>query len=142
VTDDHPTAAPRRPPLVVLLLLCAALALAPLVLPDGVGGFQMFTAPVEYRLDLAIEGERGYPRRIPARALWPHLGRDGRRVIGVADEWTLGETNAALLRAGLDDVGALVCALTDAATVRLILSRRRLDESPLDRTDRAVVCPR
>ncbi|NIS28857.1 MAG: hypothetical protein GWN07_01995 [Actinobacteria bacterium] len=142
MSDELPTEAASRPPLPLLLALCAALALGPLALPSGVGAFRMFTAPVEYRLDLAIEGERGYPRRLPARSLWPHLGRDARRVIGVADEWTLGETNAALLRAGLDDVGALVCALTDATTVRLVLSRRHLDRTPIDRTDRAVACER
>ncbi len=134
--------APSRPPLSVLLALCLALALAPLTLPDGVGAFRMFTAPVEYRLDLAIEGERGYPRRIPLRSLQPHLGRDAWRVIGVADDWTLGETNAALLRSGLGDLGSLVCEVTDAATVRLVLSRRRIDATPIDRTDRAVSCAR
>ncbi|MBO6935536.1 MAG: hypothetical protein JJ863_11195 [Deltaproteobacteria bacterium] len=137
---NEPDGVPSRPPLAILLALCGALALGPLMLPDGVGGFRMFTSPVEYRLDLAVEGERGFPRRIPLRTLEPHLGRDARRVIGAAGDWNLGETNAALLRSALDDVGTLLCDVTDARTVRLVLSRRRVGGTPLDRTDHAVTC--
>ncbi len=132
-----------RPPLGLVLAVAVAILGVPWLSPAGVGSWSMFAAPVEYRLDVAAWDAGPVPRRVPLRSLRPHLGFDARRVITPADEYVVGETNAALLAGGLDDLASLVCALSaDTRQVRVVLRRRHLDHTAPTVRDETHACPR
>ena len=125
--------------------LCA-IAVSPIALSlagSPVGGFRMFTDPVRYRIDALAELDGLPPVRIPMAALRDHLSADARRVLGGADAWTIGETNAALVADGLDDLATLVCELRPSARgARVILHRQRLSGEPLPDAIGATTCTR
>jgi hypothetical protein len=131
---------PRAPVLACLL----ALALSPVVLSIAgadAGGFGMFTRPMRYRVSILVERPGRPAARVPIASLAPHMSRDARRVLGPADRWTLGETNASLLAGGLDDLGELVCGLRPAATaVRVALERQSLSGTAWPSVRRSVAC--
>ena len=129
----------RRP-----LALCAALLVLPLASYlglTGVGSHRMFTRPFQYRLRITAYEHDGLPVSIAPRALAPHLGRDARRVIAPAGDFTTGETTASLLPDTLDEIADLVCAgHRGAAQVEVQLDRRTLDGTPLAAVRHRTVC--
>jgi hypothetical protein len=69
-----------------------------------VGSYRMFTALTRYELTLRVDGAA-----VPRSLLLPHLGRDGARIVRLANGVGIGETNAELLEGALPDVAGLLC---------------------------------
>lgn len=127
------------PPDIRVLGLLALAALVPTLL-GGIGAHDMFTAPVEYRLEvLALEAD-DFPTRISPVELAPHLTRDARRVILPAHGWALGENGAAQLVRAIPDLMSFVCALRRPHAVRVIVRRRTLRGEELPEVDRRQRC--
>lgn len=119
----------RSPPGAVLLFLVVLVVALPAARLAGltlVGGFAMFTEPVEYRLRVTALDRGGRARAVSPRDFGSHLGRDARRVIGPSGRFMLGEASATLLAGGLEDIARLACALDERAQrVEVVLERRR-----------------
>ena len=128
-----------RPPDVRLLALLAFVAVVPSFL-GGIGAHDMFTAPLEYRLELVTLEPDGFPTRVTAAELAPHLTRDARRVIVPAHRWALGENGAGQLIRAVPDLLEFVCVLRRTHGARVIIRRRTLRGAELPIVDRSVRC--
>lgn len=112
--------------LVVLLAAIVALPVASALDLTPVGGFRMFTEPLEYRLEVELRHGDGRLRVLRPRELAPHLGPDARRHL-LGGRTKVGETHVVLLAAALDDVARLACALDpEAVDARAVLLVRDL----------------
>ena len=138
----------RRPPLAVLVALCALATLPPLLSYAGVsdvGAFRMFTRPFEQHVALSLVHRNGSTEALLLTDLEPHLSRDDRRVLRPGLPWAPGETAASLLDGrGAADLARLVCALEpDAVSARVVVERRTLPaHAPLPGVQAEVRCAR
>jgi hypothetical protein len=83
----------------------------------------MFTKLVHYRLDISVDGHR-----LPRERLARHLGRDGARIVRLANGHGIGEVNVEVLTRALPDLAAFVCRLSPAARqTRLRLETVRIE---------------
>lgn len=128
-----------RAPDARLLGALALLAVVPSFC-GGIGAHDMFTAPVEYRLDLMTLEADGFPTRVTPHEMAPHLSRDARRVMLPAHGWALGENAATQLVRAADDLTAYLCTWRRPHGARVVVRRRALSGGELPRVDRTRVC--
>jgi hypothetical protein len=125
---ERASTAPARRRIRRLLLagaIAAASPIAALALGTTVGSYAMFTRLVRYGLSITVDGAP-----FSREALAPHLGRDGARVLRLANGRGIGETTVSLLGRALPDLGAFVCRLRPGARdVRLDFRTERIDGS-------------
>ena len=134
-------AAPRSIWLVLIVLATLGPPLLLRALGTGVGSFSMFTQPIRYHLRIVLEQRDGKLEPFPVRQLDGHLGRDARRIVLPAQDWFVGETHAELVAGGLVDLGALVCRLTPARAVNVVLDRDDISHHRMIGQVARVPCP-
>jgi hypothetical protein len=89
----------------------------------GVGSYTMFTKLSFYELEMRLDGQI-----FPRRRLAPHLGRDGARIVRLANGRGIGETNLEILGRALPELARFLCALEpETDRVQLKLTSRRIE---------------
>ena len=103
--------------------IAAASPLAAHALGTTVGSYTMFTRLVRYELTVTVDGAP-----FSREALAPHLGRDGARVLRLANGRGIGETTVSLLGKALPELGDFVCQVRPGArTVHLEFRTERIE---------------
>jgi len=131
----------RTPPLRQLagaLALTAALPIAAQLAGTSVGAFSMFTRLVTYHLSITID-----QRPVPRSELAAHLGRDGARIVRLANGRGVGEANVEILRRSLPKLARFLCVVRpQAEQVDLRLVTRRIEGGDPARFQAAQPCLR
>lgn len=96
----------------------------------SIGAYSMFTRLVTYSLSVTIDR-----RPVPRSALAVHLGRDGARIVRLANGRGIGESNVEILRRSLPDMARFLCELRpQSKNVDLRLVTRRIEGQQARRT--------
>lgn len=106
------------------------------LLHTGIGSFSMFTRLVHYELSLQVDG-----RPVPRGQVIQHLGRDGARVVALANGRGVGETNVEILTRSLPRLNQFLCDLSPNGRVaRLQLTTWRIEGGSASMTTRERRC--
>jgi len=116
-----PTSTLRR--LAGALVMTAVLPITAQVEGTSVGAYSMFTRLVTYRLSIVVDGQP-----VPRPELAVHLGRDGERIVRLANGRGVGEANVEILRRSMPHMARFICALRpQGQLVGLGLVTRRIE---------------
>lgn len=122
----------------MLLALSVAPPLVAHATGSVVGAFSMFGHLERYHLEVAAITPAG-AKRLPLRALAPHLSRDAKQMLLPAESYAVGADQVRLVAGTLPSIATLACRLTPAATsVRVVMERAAMrgDEQLEQRVER------
>jgi hypothetical protein len=123
-------------PAFLAFAIASASPLGAWALSTGVGSYTMFTRLVRYELTIEADGVQ-LPREVLAR----HLGRDGARIVKLANGHGIGETNVHILREALPKMATFVCGIRPATRrVRVELAASRIEGGGIARDEVSAVC--
>lgn len=125
-----------RKGLALALLLACASPLGARLFSTKIGPYTMFTRLSFYKIEMEVD-DIPYSRR----SLAPHLGRDGARILLLANGRGIGETNLEVLQHSLPELAQFLCKLKPEATsTQVTFSSQRIEGEPSTRESHKATC--